>query len=145
MGLGRAGSRSGVLRGTILRISDNIKKTFEEGMRVLHIERPFMRTMRAERVTFLILGSSGMWKSSFIAAVTGQNIPIGHGITPCTRDINTIKFGDRIEFIDTPATDDTRDVYSELQVSRIIRQRKKDASSPYTFTQSAVIVLPAIC
>ncbi|KDQ52984.1 hypothetical protein JAAARDRAFT_49992 [Jaapia argillacea MUCL 33604] len=107
----------------MLRISANIEKAYIEALRDLAFERALLKGVGAQRISFLVLGPSGVGKSSFIAAVTGKDIPLGKdSLSPCTTDISTIPFRETIKFIDTPPSDEDG-FYCDLKTSKAILQR----------------------
>ncbi|KDQ53416.1 hypothetical protein JAAARDRAFT_197563 [Jaapia argillacea MUCL 33604] len=113
--------------GDMLRISANIEKAYIEALRDLAFEKALLKEVGVRRMSFLVLGPSGVGKTSFIAAVTGKDTLLGNGLAPSTRDINTIRFRERIKFIDTPPNDEFRgNLYDELMASRLIPQRNDE-------------------
>ncbi|KAF7628771.1 hypothetical protein AFLA_004117 [Aspergillus flavus NRRL3357] len=51
-----------------------------------------------------VMGMTGVGKTTFITALTGDNLTVGHGLSSCTKDINvgeTFINGQRVHLIDT--------------------------------------------
>ncbi|KAK6823710.1 hypothetical protein RU639_006286 [Aspergillus parasiticus] len=56
------------------------------------------------------MGMTGVGKTTFITALTGDNLTVGHGLNSCTKNIDvaeTFINGQRVHLIDTPGFDDT--------------------------------------
>jgi len=69
------------------------------------------KNLQRRIIPILLLGASGVGKSSFIARTTGNPAKIGHGVESCTSNCEAWDFeydvNTRFTLIDTPGFDDT--------------------------------------
>ncbi|KAF2690595.1 hypothetical protein K458DRAFT_382157 [Lentithecium fluviatile CBS 122367] len=62
-------------------------------------------------IAILLLGLSGVGKSTFISHLTQERMQIGHSLTSCTKDVDGYSYirsdGQQVYLLDTPGFDDT--------------------------------------
>ncbi|KAK7047871.1 hypothetical protein VNI00_006199 [Paramarasmius palmivorus] len=70
-----------------------------------------MLTIEERSVTIAVMGATGSGKTTFINQAGNYNLPVGHGLQSCTKNIQAaqpFKFnGCQVTLIDTPGFDDT--------------------------------------
>jgi len=83
-------------------------------------------------IPILLLGASGVGKSSFITRTTGNPAKIGHGVESCTSNCEAWDFeydvNTRFTLIDTPGFDDTTRDDMEILASIVSWMEAKDLS-----------------
>jgi len=80
----------------------------------------------------IVIGQAGAGKSSFINAVAGATLPVGHNLQCCTKKVQSVTAGWRgrkIVFVDTPAFDIDIDVNAEANLRRKIEKWQKKTST----------------
>ncbi|SMQ55269.1 unnamed protein product [Zymoseptoria tritici ST99CH_3D7] len=90
--------------------------------------RPPVRATIKPPIVIAVFGQTGTGKTSFIKAVTGKNLEIGHSLTSCTdavREVPCTIDGENVVLIDTPGFSDTH--LSDTEILRRIAEWMQDA------------------
>ncbi|KAG0649196.1 GTP-binding A [Hyphodiscus hymeniophilus] len=78
-------------------------------------------------IVIAVFGQTGTGKTSFIKAVTGKDLQIGHSLTSCTEDVLAVPFrigNENVMLVDTPGFSDTN--ISDTEILRRIAAWMKD-------------------
>ncbi|KAI1823477.1 P-loop containing nucleoside triphosphate hydrolase protein [Xylaria intraflava] len=98
----------------------------KEKLSALNYTKSMVRRFMAgqEELLIAVMGMTGAGKTTFISKVTGRtDLKIGHSLTSCTRDIETIETeidGRLVRFVDTPGFSDTN--LSDGEVLQLIAE-----------------------
>eukprot|EP00924_Labyrinthula_sp_SR-Ha-C_P011273 snap_masked-scaffold_48-processed-gene-1.116-mRNA-1 protein AED:0.19 eAED:1.00 QI:0/-1/0/1/-1/1/1/0/330 len=76
--------------------------------------------MTERRKAIIVFGRTGQGKSSFINALTGSELEVGHNLNSCTDEVAVVDYRDGV-VIDTPGFGDVRKDGNNLTTEEIIR------------------------
>ncbi|OBT73212.1 hypothetical protein VF21_08693 [Pseudogymnoascus sp. 05NY08] len=79
-------------------------------------------------IVIAVFGKTGTGKTSFINAVTGRDLKVGHGLTSCTEDVLAVSCrieNENVILVDTPGFSDTH--LSDTEILRRIAGWMKDS------------------
>ncbi|KAH9205376.1 P-loop containing nucleoside triphosphate hydrolase protein [Leptodontidium sp. 2 PMI_412] len=95
-------------------------------------------------IVIAVFGQTGTGKTSFIKAVTGKDLQIGHSLTSCTEDVLAVPCridNENVMLVDTPGFSDTN--FSDTEILRRIAAWMKDTYDD-GFLLSGIIYLHRI-
>ncbi|EHL01445.1 P-loop containing nucleoside triphosphate hydrolase [Glarea lozoyensis ATCC 20868] len=98
---------------------------------------------RSNPQIILVMGVTGVGKSTFIHHATGRNVEVGHGQSSCTSKVKCYQIPQtNIYFMDTPGFDDT--YTSDAKILEEIATALLDAFNDKAEIQGALYVHPVI-
>ncbi|KAH6718625.1 P-loop containing nucleoside triphosphate hydrolase protein [Leptodontidium sp. MPI-SDFR-AT-0119] len=91
----------------------------------------------------LVMGVTGVGKSTFIKHATGSNVEVGHGQSSCTADVKCFQIPQtNVYLMDTPGFDDT--YISDADILKEIATSLVDAFNDKAEIQGALYIHPVI-